>query len=125
MTLTEEQYNHIARCVEVVHRISCGDVRELRDILPISPDDRLLEEIKCQSFPELTHGSFYGWNGGYMNDKFGEEFRNAFDVFQAQGYQIYRQMCYVRNIANCIDNALSSPTLKTDKAEQPIIEVVC
>lgn len=122
--LTEEQYNHIARCVEVVHRISCGDIRELREILPITPDDRLFDVIKHQSFPELAHNEQYGWNGGYRNSSHGEAYRKAFDTFQAQGYQIYRQMRYKQNIAKGIDNVLSSPTLTTDKAKQPKIEVI-
>lgn len=124
MTLTEDQYNHIALCVEVCHRIACGDIREIRTILPIEPDIKLLDEIKQQSFPELGFGEQYGWNGGYRNDSQGNGFRECFDTFQAQGYQIYRQMRYKQNIDKGIDNALSSPTLTTDKAEQPIIEVI-
>lgn len=124
MTLTEEQYNHIALCVEKVHRIACGDIRQLRDILPNCPDDNLFDEIKRQSFPELAFNQKYGWNGGYSSKEHGEEFRKAFDTFQAQGYQIYREMCYKRNMANGIDNVLSSPTLTTNKAKQPIIEVI-
>lgn len=124
LELTEEQYMHIARCVEVVHRIACGDLHELRDILPINPDESLLDEIKSQSFPELSRNEEYNWNGGYRNDQHGESFRKAFDKFQAQGYQIYRQMCYKYNMAKGIDNVLSSPTLTTDKADQPIIEII-
>lgn len=121
--LNEEQYNHIARCVEVVHRIACGDIRELREILPITPDDSLLDKIKHQSFPELAHNECYGWNGGYRGTKYGEAYRKAFDVFQAQGYQIYRQMRYKQNIAEGVNNVLSSPTLTTNKAKQPRIEI--
>lgn len=124
MTLTEDQYNHIAQCVETCHRIACGDVRQLRDILPNCPDDNLLDEIKRQAFPELDFNQQYGWNGGYCGTEHSEGFRKAFDEFQAQGYQIYREMYYKRNIAKGIDNVLSSPTLTTDKAEQPIIEVI-
>lgn len=124
MTLNEEQYNHIARCVEVVHRIACGDIRELREILPINPDERLFAVIKHQSFPELAHNECYGWNGGYRGTKYGEAYREAFDKFQAQGYQIYRQMRYKQNIAQGIDNVLSSPTLTTNKAKQPRIEIL-
>lgn len=124
MTLTEEQYNHIAMCVETCHRIACGQIDALNEILPFNPEERLLLEIKKQSFPELSKGASYGWNGGYNNEDLPEEFRKRIDTFQAQGYQIYRQMCYKRNIAEGIDNVLSSPTLTTDKAEQPIIEVI-
>ena len=31
---------------------------------------------------------------------------------------------YRRNLAKGIDNVLSSPTLTTDKAQQPIIEII-
>lgn len=121
MILTEEQYNHIARCVEVCHRIACGQIEELRSILPNTPDDSLLRELKHEAFPELSFNESYGWNGGYSNESKGEPFRKAFDTFQAQGYQIYRQMYYKQNVAKGIDNVLSSPTLTTDKAKQPII----
>lgn len=124
MILTEEQYNHIAKCVEIVHRVACGDIYELNQVLPISPDNSLIDEIKRQSFPELAYNEQYGWNGGYRNDKHGRLFRDSVDKFQAQGYQIYRQMRYKRNIAQGIDNVYSSPTLTTDKAKQPIIEVI-
>lgn len=124
MTLTEEQYNHIAKCVETCHRIACGQIESIREILPVRPCDKLVEEIKRQSFPELSFNESYGWNGGYRGTEHGEDFRKAFDTYQAQGYQIYRQMCYKRNIAKGIDNVLSSPTLTTDKAQQPIIDVI-
>lgn len=124
MTLTEEQYNHIAQCVEAVHRIACGQIESLNEILPLSVDDSVIREIKFQAFPELLQPQSYPWNGGYKNESHGEDFRKAFDTFQAQGYQIYRQMRYKQNIAKGIDNVLSSPTLTTDKAEQPIIEVI-
>lgn len=123
LTCNEEQYNHIAWCVEVCHRIMCGDIMELRQLLPLPIDDNLLKEIKSQAFPELLPNQFYGWNGGYFIKEVSEDFRKAFDKEQAQGYQIYRQMRYKQNIAKGIDNVLSSPTLTTDKAGQPIIEI--
>lgn len=122
--LNEQQYNHIAMCVEVCHRIACGQIDAIDQILPNKVDDNLLREIKHQAFPELAIREEYKWNGGYRGIEHGEDFRKAFDTFQAQGYQIYRQMCYKRNIANGIDNVLSSPTLTTEKAKQPIIEVI-
>lgn len=124
MTLTEEQYNHIAQCVEVCHRIACGQTYNLREILPIDPDVELLREIKHQSFPELALNECYGWNGGYRGTEHGEDFRKAFDEFQAQGYQIYREMIHVRTVNKGIDSVYSSPTLTTDKAKMPIIEVI-
>lgn len=124
MELTEKQYNHIALCVEIIHRISCGNIRELNQILPISIDGGLIIEIKRQVFPELSVGSHYGWNGGYDNKEQGEEFCKYYDTFQAQGYQIYRQMRYKQNIAKGINDVLSSETLKSNKAEQPIIEII-
>lgn len=124
LTLTEEQYNHIITCVETCHRIACGQVEVLEEILPNSPDFRLIRELKREAFPELSLFESYGWNGGYRGMEHGEKFRKAFDKFQAQGYQIYRTMCYKRNMAKGIDNVLSTPTLTTDKAKQPIIEVI-
>lgn len=124
MLLTEEQYNHIAQCVEAVHRISCGQVESINEIVPNVVDSNILLAVKHESFPELDFNESYGWNGGYRNDEHGEEFRKAFDKFQARGYQIYREMCYKRNIAKGINNVLSSPTLTTTKAQQPIIEVI-
>ena len=124
LTLTDEQYCHIARCVEVVHRISCGQTNELNDILPLPISRNIIEEIKRQAFPELAYNAEYGWDGGYNNLDQSKEFRERYDKFQAQGYQIYRQMWYKRNLAKGIDNVLSSPTLTTDKAQQPIIEIV-
>lgn len=124
MTLTEEQYNHIALCVETCHCIACGQIDSLNEILPNPIDNNKLAELKEIAFPELAKNEFYGWNGGYRNIEQGENFRKIVDKFQAQGYQIYRQMYYVRNIAKGIDNVLSTPTLTTDKAQQPIIEVM-
>lgn len=122
--LTEEQYHHIALCVEVCHRVSCGDIDDLRQILPIVPNEELFSEIKRQSFPELAQCECYKWDGGYRNDEHGEAFREAFDKFQAKGYQIYREMVHVETIAKGHENVYSSPTLSTDKAEQPKIEVI-
>ena len=124
LTLTEEQYNHIAQCVETCHRIACGDIRELRDILPVCPDDSLLYEIKRQAFPELAQSEQYGWNGGYRGTTHNENFRNAYDKFQAQGYKIWREMEHVFVVSHGIDNVYSSPTLTTHKAKKPIIEVI-
>lgn len=124
ITLTEEQCACIAQCVETCHRIACGQIEELRSILPNTPDDSLLRELKHEAFPELSFNEDYKWDGGYRGTEHGEPFRKAFDKFQAQGYQIYRQMYHIRNIAEGIDNVYSSPTLTTDKAKQPIIEVI-
>lgn len=124
MILTEEQYMHIAQCVETCHRIACGQIEELRSILPNTPDNSLMRELKHEAFPELSFNESYGWDGGYRGTEHGEPFRKAFDEFQARGYQIYRQMYHVRNVAEGIDNVYSSPTLTTNKAKQPIIEVI-
>lgn len=115
ITLTKEQYNHIAQCVETCHRIACGQIEELRSILPNTPDDSLLRELKHEAFPELYPDESYGWNGGYRGTERGEPFRKAFDKFQAQGYQIYRQMYHIRNIAEGIDNVYSSLLLRQTK----------
>lgn len=124
MELTEEQYHHIATCVEVCHRIACGQIDDIAQILPSRPDDNIIRELKHQAFPELSFNESYGWNGGYRNNEYGEEFRKSFDKFQARGYQIYREMLHRRNIAENIDNVYSSPTLTTDKASQPKISVI-
>lgn len=124
MTLTEEQYMHIANCVETCHRIACGQIDEISSVLPKRPSNEIVSRLKEECFPELCWAESYGWNGGYRGTEHGEKFREAFDKFQAQGYQIYREMYHKRNIAEGINNVLSSPTLTTDKAEQPIIEVI-
>lgn len=121
LELTEEQYNHIAKCVEVVHRIACGQIESLNEVVPNPIDYSKLVEIKKIVFPELSRNESYSWNGGYHGTEHNERFRIAFDKFQAQGYQIYREMCYKQNIAKGIDNVLSSPTLQTNKADKPII----
>lgn len=122
--LTEEQYNHIARCVETCHRIACGDMHELIQIIPNVPDDSLFRQLKEQAFPELEQTQFYGWNGGYKDVNKSDKFCEAFDKYQAMGYQIYREMHHQRTIALDIDNVYASPTLTTHKAEQPKIEVI-
>lgn len=124
LTCNEEQFNHIAWCVEVCHRIMCGDISQLNQLLPFMVDEMLLREIKAKAFPELLPNQQYGWNGGYCNKEVSEDFCKAFDKKQALSYQIYRQMWYKQNIAKGIDNVLSSPTLTTSKAEQPIIEII-
>lgn len=124
MELTEEQYTHIARCVEVCHRIACGQIESINEILPNTIEYEDILKLKRFAFPELSSGESYGWNGGYRGIEHGEDFRKAFDTFQARGYQIYRQMLHIRNIAENIDNVYSSPTLTTDKADQPIIDVI-
>ena len=124
LTLNEDQYKHIITCVETIHRICCGDVMELRAVLPITPDRALLEAIKAQSFPELARGESYGWSGGYNNPNVNPSVAKEYDTFLAQGYQIYREMLHVRNIAEGIDNVYTSPTLTTNKAKMPEIEVI-
>lgn len=124
LTLTEKQYHHIAQCVETCHRIACGDIDELRTILPENPDRSLFMQIKHEAFPELGIGETYGWNGGYRGHTRNEKFQKAFDEFQAQGYQIYREMVHVDTITRGIGNVYTSPTLTTNKAEKPIIEVI-
>lgn len=124
MILTEEQYNHIAQCVEVVHRIACGQIESLNEILPNTVHESWLKAIKEDAFPELSYSASYKWDGGYCGTGHSEEFKKAFDKFQAQGYQIYREMLYQRYLAKGIRGVYSSPTLTTDKAKQPTIEVI-
>lgn len=124
MTLTEEQYNHIALCVETCHRIACGELDALNTVVPNVIHDEDLRRIKETASPELGNQETYKWNGGYRDKSSGEPFRKAFDEFQARGYQIYRQMRHKQVIAKGIDNIYTTPTLATDKAEQPNIEVI-
>jgi len=122
--LTEEQYDHIEQCVEVCHRIACGQIEAINEILPNIINYNDLLDLKKIAFPELSRYESYGWNGGYRGTGHDEDFCKAFDKFQAQGYQIWHHMLYIRNVAKNIDNVYSFPTLPTNKAEQPIIEVI-
>lgn len=113
--LTEEQYDLIAICAEVVHRISVGQVEELDQILPKKLDRELLIKLKEQAFPELLFNQSYKWCGGHRN--------KAFSHFQAATYAIYREMIHARTVNDGKDNVYQSPTLRCEDVDLPIITI--
>lgn len=113
--LTEEQYDLIAICTEVVHRISVGQVEELDQILPMKLDRELLIKLKEQAFPELLFNQSYKWSGGHPN--------KIFSHFQAATYAIYREMIHARTVNDGIDNVYTSPTLRCEDVDLPIITI--
>ena len=115
LELTEEQYNLIALCTEVVHRISVGQVEELDQIVPHKIDHDLLVKLKEQAFPELSFNQDYRWCGGHQN--------KAFSHFQAATYAIYREMIHVRTVNDGIDNVYQSPTLRCEGVDIPKITI--
>ena len=115
LELTEEQYNLIGLCTEVVHRISVGQVEELDQIVPKKLDLEVLLKLKEQAFPELSYNQSYKWIGGHPNE--------AFSHFQAATYAIYREMLHALTVNNGIDNVYRSPTLRCDGVDLPIITI--
>ena len=113
--LTEEQYELIALCTEVVHRISAGQVEELDQIVPHKIDRDLLVKLKEQSFPELSFNLDYSWCGGHQN--------KAYSHFQAATYAIYREMIHIRTVNEGIDNVYQSPTLRCKGVDIPKITI--
>lgn len=116
LELTEEQYNIIALSVEVVHRISVGQVEELDQIVPKKIDRDLLVKLKEQAFPELYFNQSYKWCGGY-------KFNKAFSHFQAATYAIYREMMHKRVVDEGLDNVYQSPTLRCEGVDLPKITI--
>ena len=112
--LTEEQYNLIANCTEVVHRISVGQIEELNQIVP-NRIRELLVKLKEQAFPELSFNQSYKWCGGHHN--------KAFSHFQAATYAIYREMLHARTINEGIDNVYQNPTLRCEGVDVPKISI--
>lgn len=113
--LTEEQYGLIASCVEVVHRISVGQVEELDQIVPSKIDRESLVKLKEQAFPELSFNQSYKWCGGHHN--------KAFSHFQAATYAIYREMLHVDTVNEGRDNVYQSPTLRCEGVDVPKISI--
>ena len=113
--LTEEQYNLIALCTEIVHRISVGQVEELDQIVPKKIERDLLVKLKEQAFPELSFNQSYKWCGGHRN--------KAFSHFQAATYAIYREMLHARTVNEGRDNVYQSPTLRCEGVDVPIISI--
>lgn len=113
--LTEEQYDLIALCAEVVHRISAGQVEELGQIIPKTIERDLLVKLKEQAFPELSFNQSYKWSGGHQN--------KAYSHFQAATYAIYREMIHARTVNEGIDNVYTSPTLRCEGVDIPKITI--
>lgn len=121
LELTEEQYNLIELCTEVVHRISIGQVEELGQIVPEKIDRELFVKLKEQAFPELSFNASYSWCGGYKG-KTNDNFNKAFSHFQAATYAIYREMLHFRTIQKGQDNVYQSPTLRCEGVDIPEIK---
>ena len=115
LELTEEQYNIISFCTEVVNRISAGQIEELDQIVLHKIDRELLVKLKEQAFPELSFNQSYSWCGGHQN--------KAYSHFQAATYAIYREMIHVRTVNEGIDNVYQSPTLRCEGVDIPKITI--
>ena len=122
LELTEEQYNLIGLCTEVVHRISVGQVEELDQIVPKKIDRELLMKLKEQAFPELSFNASYKWSGGYRG-KDNDKANKAFSHFQAAAYAIYREMLHFNAIQEDKYNIYQSPTLRCDGVDIPKITI--
>lgn len=120
LELTEEQYNLIRLCTEVVYRISVGQVEELVQIIPKKIDRELLVKLKEQAFPELSFNASYKWCGGYKGSD-NDKFNKAFSHFQAATYAIYREMLHYNAIQKGQDNVYQSPTLRCEGVDIPVI----
>lgn len=116
LELTEEQFNCITIGMEFYHRMLCGQVSELNNLVPHRINADTMGEVKRQLFPELRFGESYGWNGGHEN--------KYVDVMQAQSYQIYREMKHQNAIDKGCNNVYSSPTLQTGKAKSIIVKKI-
>jgi hypothetical protein len=115
LELTEEQYNIISFCTEVVHRISVGQVEELDQIVPKKLDREVFLKLKEQAFPELSFNQSYKWSGGHQN--------GAYSHFQAATYAIYREMIHARTVNEGIHNVYQSPTLRCEGVDVPKITI--
>ena len=116
LELTEKQYDTIALCAEVVHRIASGQVEEINQIVPKKIDREVLIKIKEQAFPELSFNQSYKWCGGHPD--------KGFSHLQAATYAIYREMLHVRAIHEGQDNVYRSPTLRCDGVDLPNITIM-
>lgn len=110
---TEEELCIIRQCVEVCHRISCGQMESLNDIIPNRIDNEELYKVKAQAFPELSKWQSYSWCGGYGSLHGQEDNRSAkaFSHFQAITYPIYREILHYLAKKDGVDNVYSSETL--------------
>jgi len=120
--LTEEQYHLISLCVEVVHRVSVGQVEELDLIVPKKIEHEMLVKLKKQTFPELPFNASYKWCGGYRGSDSDRD-NKAFSHFQAATYAIYREMLHFNAIQESHDDVYRSPTLRCDGVAIPKISI--
>ena len=122
LELTEEQYNLIGLSVEIVHRVSVGQVEELDQILPKEIDREVLVKLKEQAFPELAFNESYKWCGGYKGSD-NEKTNKAFSHLQAATYAIYREMLHYNAIQEHQFNVYQSPTLRCEGVDLPKITI--
>lgn len=110
---TEEELHIIRHCVEVCHRISCGQLDTLNEIVPNNIAWEDLVKLKKQAFPELSRGQSYCWNGGYgkLHDAKNKQYAEAFNHFQCITYPIYREILHYWAVKNGLDNVYQSDTL--------------
>lgn len=119
LTLTDEQFNCIARGMEIYHRLLCGQLSELNNLS--DQGDLTIEDVshlQRQLFPQLPHGSYYKWDGSAAQGEFHEK-------EAAQSYQVYRAMVYHRTIRD--DKApdwsvYREPPLASNKVESIKVE---
>lgn len=111
---TEEQFHTIINGMEFYHRMMCGQV----DVIDTISEHRISREtevaVKSELFPELARGESYGWNGGQKHEYYDKE--------SARSYQIYREMRHQYALREGHDNVYSGETLRTDKADNFIVE---
>lgn len=116
--VTEEQFIHIINAIEIVDRISAGQLESLQDILPQRVDQSLIRDIKEQAFPELAFNESYGWRGGY-NGSTNAEYNKAFSRRQAMLYALWREMEHQYTVYKGHHNVYSSTTLRTEGIPLP------
>lgn len=117
ITLTEEQFVIISKCVEDISRFLAGQT-ELHNMTSVLDNSKeiggMLKDLKPLVTPRLEWSASYGWDGMHCpNDKQRK--------LIAQTYYLYREMRHQYNIANGIHNVYSSPTLRCENSGEPII----
>ena len=117
ITLTEEQFVIISKCVEDISRFLAGQT-ELHNMTSVLDNSKeiggMLKDLKPLVTPRLEWSASYGWDGMHCpNDKQRK--------LIAQTYYLYREMRNQYNLANEIHNVYSSPTLRCENSGEPII----
>lgn len=110
---TEEELHVIRQCVEVCHRISCGQIEDINELLPNAIGWDMILDIKREAFPELIRGQSYSWNGGYgkLHEPKNKKFAEVFNHFQAITYPIYREILHYWAVKKGLDSVYQSETL--------------